>query len=91
MALYIPHSIFHLARLSYARPETFGPYYVYYYYYYYYHHQHNGMSSIQISRKIILLVTNKQWILCSLGFHILKNRYNFSQCPHRQMIIFEDV
>ena len=28
MALYIPHSIFHLARLSYVRPETFGPYYV---------------------------------------------------------------
>ena len=28
MALYIPHSIFHLARLLYARPETFGPYYV---------------------------------------------------------------
>ena len=28
MALYIPHSIFHLARLWYVRPETFGPYYV---------------------------------------------------------------
>ena len=28
MALYIPHSIFHLARLSYVRPETFGPHYV---------------------------------------------------------------
>ena len=28
MALYIPHSIFHLARLMYVRPETFGPYYV---------------------------------------------------------------
>ena len=27
MALYIPHSIFHLARLLYVRPETFGPYY----------------------------------------------------------------
>jgi hypothetical protein len=26
MALYIPHSIFHLARLLYVRPETFGPY-----------------------------------------------------------------
>jgi hypothetical protein len=26
MALYIPHSIFHLARLFYVRPETFGPY-----------------------------------------------------------------
>ena len=31
MALYIPHSIFHLARLLYVRPETFGPYYVYVY------------------------------------------------------------
>ena len=31
MALYIPHSIFHLARLLYVRPETFGPYYVYIY------------------------------------------------------------
>ena len=30
MALYIPHSIFHLARLLYVRPETFGPYYVYF-------------------------------------------------------------
>ena len=29
MALYIPHSIFHLARLLYVRPETLGPYYVY--------------------------------------------------------------
>jgi hypothetical protein len=29
MALYILHSIFHLARLLYVRPETFGPYYVY--------------------------------------------------------------
>ena len=29
MALYIPHSIFRLARLQYVRPETFGPpYYV---------------------------------------------------------------
>ena len=28
MALYIPRSIFHLARLLYVRPETFGPYYV---------------------------------------------------------------
>ena len=28
MALYIPHSFFHLARLLYVRPETFGPYYV---------------------------------------------------------------
>ena len=28
MALYIPHSILHLARLLYVRPETFGPYYV---------------------------------------------------------------
>ena len=29
MALYIPHSIFHLARLLYVKPETFGPYYVF--------------------------------------------------------------
>ena len=29
MTLYIPHSIFHLARLLYVRPETFGLYYVY--------------------------------------------------------------
>ena len=29
MALYVSHSIFHLARLLYVRPETFGPYYVY--------------------------------------------------------------
>ena len=28
MALYIPHSIFHSARLFYVRPETFGRYYV---------------------------------------------------------------
>ena len=28
MALYIPHSILHLARLLYVGPETFGPYYV---------------------------------------------------------------
>ena len=29
MALYIPHSIFHLARLLCVSSETFGPYYVY--------------------------------------------------------------
>ena len=28
MALYIPHSIFHLVRLLYVRPEMFGPHYV---------------------------------------------------------------
>ena len=28
MALHIPHSIFHLARLLYVRPVSFGPYYV---------------------------------------------------------------
>ena len=28
MALYIPHSIFHLARLLNVRPVTFGPCYV---------------------------------------------------------------
>ena len=28
MALYIPHSIFHLEQILYVRPETFGPYYV---------------------------------------------------------------
>ena len=28
MALYIPQSIFHLARVLYARPENVGPYYV---------------------------------------------------------------
>ena len=28
MTLYIPHSIFHSARLLYVGPETFGPYYV---------------------------------------------------------------
>ena len=28
MALYIPHSIFHLALLLYVRPESCGPYYV---------------------------------------------------------------
>ena len=28
MALYIPHSIFHLARLLYFRLETFGSYYI---------------------------------------------------------------
>ena len=30
MALYIPHSIFYLARLLHVRPETFGPYYMRY-------------------------------------------------------------
>ena len=32
MALYIPHSFFHLARLLFVRPETFGPYCVWYRY-----------------------------------------------------------
>ena len=39
MALYIPHSIFHLARLLYVGPETFGPYYVP-------QHNHNGTRYI---------------------------------------------
>ena len=29
MELYIPHSIFHLARLLYVRPENFWTHYVY--------------------------------------------------------------
>ena len=29
MALYIPHSVFHLARILYVRPENPGPHYVY--------------------------------------------------------------
>ena len=29
MTLYVPHSIFHLARPLYVRPETVGPYCVY--------------------------------------------------------------
>jgi hypothetical protein len=28
MALYIPRGLFHLARLFFVRPDTFGPYYV---------------------------------------------------------------
>ena len=30
MALYIPHSIFHLARLLYVRHGNFGPYYIHF-------------------------------------------------------------
>jgi hypothetical protein len=37
MALYIPRSIFHLARLLYVRPETFGLTLVYIYIYIYIH------------------------------------------------------
>ena len=39
MALYIPHSIFHLARLLDVRPETFGPYYIF---------THNVISKLNI-------------------------------------------
>ena len=41
--VYIPHSIFHLARLLYVRPETFGPYYVHMPVYKSYHH-HNQID-----------------------------------------------
>jgi hypothetical protein len=42
MALYIPHSIFHLTRLLYVRPETFGPCYV----------RHNFGSGIMLSQDL---------------------------------------
>ena len=42
MALYIPHSIFHLARLLYVRPETSGPYYVLQGHYYFYYDINNN-------------------------------------------------
>ena len=35
MALYIPRSIFRLARLLYVKPETFGPTLVYIYIYFF--------------------------------------------------------
>ena len=51
MALYIPHSIFHLARLLYVRPETFGPYYV--------HWKHTwGKNSIMTPVQCIFIIYN---------------------------------
>ena len=47
MALYIPHSIFHLARLLYVRPKTFGPYYV--------RTNNNTVKKFQISKEVLSL------------------------------------
>ena len=51
MALYIPHSIFHLVRLLYVRPETFGPYYVYVYMY----KERERVREMNILQQLILL------------------------------------
>ena len=49
MALCVPHSIFHLARLLYVRPETSGPYYVF---------------AVKESRMFLNLLTNvRLWTL----------------------------
>ena len=53
MSLYIPHSIFHLARLLYVRPEKFGPYYVYYF-------PINVNDSLRVSRM------SKQYSYCGI-------------------------
>ena len=53
MALYIPHSIFYLARLLYVRPETFGPYYV-----------HPRLWSISNSTTIKLVTATKETEVC---------------------------
>ena len=52
MALYIPHSIFHLARLLYVRPESFGPYYI---------HNNNVLCARTLYRSkdsLVISVTN---------------------------------
>ena len=51
MALYIPHSIFHLARLLYVRPVTFGPYHVYIY-----------MGSRGTTTLVLKLGTREKWM-----------------------------
>ena len=47
MALYIPQSIFHLARLLYVRPETFGPRYVHKLY------QYSGENMIISTQSVV--------------------------------------
>jgi hypothetical protein len=62
MALYIPHSIFHLALLLYVRPEAFGPYYVH-------AHVYNCWSGLNFGIYCWMLLSNMRNILgrlCSL-------------------------
>ena len=91
MALYIPHSIFHLARLLYVRPETFGPYYV-------------CITSVVISVKVSGRITRGLYNLknsansracfqASIKFHIMKLRsyieHNSSVTVVHKTVLFD--
>ena len=52
MALYIPYSIFHLARLLYVRPETVGPYYVLY--------KFSGFQAIVVQITVLWFITPRR-------------------------------
>ena len=56
MTLYIPHSIFHLVRLLYVRPENFGPHYVH-------------VSCFKTESNAEIQILQQRYILpCVLGF-----------------------
>ena len=83
MALYIPHSIFHLARLLYVRPETFGPYYVYIYIHTHTHTHththlytlHGGLTRCKVfNLDYFLLFTNFIYIIVNSHLLFLKLR-----------------
>jgi hypothetical protein len=62
MPLYIPHSIFHLARLLYVRSETFGPYYVV--------EVHKQLAGVK-ARVQFFNLSNGSRKLCHLGINSL--------------------
>ena len=65
MALYIPHSIFYLARLLYVRPETFGHYYV---------------CTLPVSFCLLALIRSRA-VFCGFGRSSLKVQSNLHLGP----------
>ena len=69
MVLYIPHSIFRLARLLYVRPEAFGLYYVYIYVHTYIHtYIHTYTHQRRVGEAVEQLVETLRYKLEGRGF-----------------------
>ena len=89
MALYVPHSIFHLARLLYVRPETFGPYYVCYSFLW----GTGGSTPVLLPRTLSVFRVPTRKLRDSLLFHVspsFKNSPSSPGVPLRQIPVCGD-
>ena len=89
MALYIPHSIFYLARLLYVRPETFGPYCVHTATsknYFTHQHLKNCLYYIHVFY-VFDLSNNFMYFTCLIIYHNRRHTSNFSQEQMRSLMM----